>query len=68
MRLGINEYWIIDRFRRLLTVIRNHPTKPVEIRVKEDEIYRPPLLPGFELPVGRLLAIADRWEVGKKLL
>jgi hypothetical protein len=31
------------------------------ITVAEKEVYRTNLLPGFELPLARLLAIADRW-------
>lgn len=30
--------------------------------VREGEVYMPPLLPGFELPVSRLLAEADMLE------
>jgi hypothetical protein len=31
-----------------------------ELTVAEGQTYATPLLPGFELPLGRLLAIADR--------
>jgi Uma2 family endonuclease len=58
---GVLEYWIIDRFRRIMTVYHNRPEGPVELVVHEQEIYRTPLLPGFELPLARLLAAADRW-------
>jgi Uma2 family endonuclease len=60
MDAGIPEYWIIDRFQRTLTVIRNNPTGQEEQVVAENEIYRPALLPGFELPLAQLLAAADR--------
>jgi Uma2 family endonuclease len=66
MELGIGEYWIIDRFQRILTVIRNGPKGPEVIIVHEEETYSPPLLPGFELPLARLLAIADRFDQPKK--
>lgn len=59
--LKIAEYWIIDRFRRVMTVVRNAPGGSREIVVKEDEVYRTPLLPGFELPLARLLTAANRW-------
>jgi len=59
MKLGIKEYWIIDRFRRTMTVIRNRPSRPRPLVIKENEIYMTPLLPGFELPLARLLALAD---------
>jgi Uma2 family endonuclease len=59
MRLGIKEYWIIDRFRRMMTVIRNRPSRPRQFIIRENETYTTPLLPGFELPLARLLALAD---------
>ena len=61
MEAGVAEYWIIDRFRRTLTVVRNQPGGPQELVVRENETYQPPLLPGFELPLARLLAVADDW-------
>jgi len=30
--------------------------------VREDETYTTPLLPGFEMPVGELIAMANRWQ------
>lgn len=62
MEIAVSEYWIIDRFRRIMTVIRNQPGGPVEIVVQENETYRTPLLPGFELPLANLLAVGNRWE------
>jgi Uma2 family endonuclease len=59
MAAGIAEYWIIGRFRRTLTVVRNQPGDPRDFVVQENETYQPPLLPGFELPLARLLAVAD---------
>ncbi len=59
---GIEEYWIIDRSKRTMTVVRMQPGQgPLELTILEHETYRPPLLPGFELPLAQLLAIADRW-------
>ena len=60
--IGIKEYWIFDRFRRTMTVFVNESSREAEIIVRENEVYRTPLLPGFELPVGRLLAAADYWD------
>lgn len=54
---GVREYWVIDRFRRIMTVYRG---RDQEIVVREGETYTTPLLPGFELDLARLLAIADR--------
>jgi len=62
MRIGIKEYWIIDRFERTMTVIRNRPNRPRRLVIREGEIYTTPLLPGFELPLARLLALADALE------
>jgi Uma2 family endonuclease len=58
--IGIAEYWIIDRFRRQLTVMRQGVRSGDEEVVDEGEVYTTPLLPGFELPLAQLLALADR--------
>lgn len=57
--VGVTEYWIVDRFRRTLTVCCG--TEPPRI-VRESETYSTERLPGFELPMGKLLAVADRWK------
>jgi Uma2 family endonuclease len=54
--INVAEYWIIDRFRRLMTVYRHHGQ---DIIVNEHDSYTTPLLPGFELPLARLLQVAD---------
>jgi Uma2 family endonuclease len=59
--IGVREYWVIDRFRRSLTVYRFTGEKDEEIRIPEDQTDEPPLLPGFVLPLKQLLALADRW-------
>ena len=59
--LGVREYWVIDRFDRTMTVFKNIPGEPSEVVVKAEETYRTPLLPGFELPLARLLKVADDW-------
>lgn len=53
---GLQEYWIIDRFQRQMTVIRRDQP---DMLVREPDVYRTPLLPGFELPLARLLSVAD---------
>jgi Uma2 family endonuclease len=58
---GVSEHWIIDRFHRTMIVLRNAPEGSTEIIVTEQETYQTPLLPGFELALARLLAVADRW-------
>ena len=55
---GVAEYWIVDRFRRRLTAVR-YSSSPSELVVGEKQTYTTELLPGFELPLERLLAEAD---------
>jgi hypothetical protein len=45
-----------------MTVYRRR--KPEQI-IPENEIYRPELLPGFELYLAHLLAVADQWRPEK---
>jgi Uma2 family endonuclease len=56
---GIAEYWIIDRFRRTMTVYRGPGDNPDKRIVKEGEAYSTPLLPGFKLPLAKLFEEAD---------
>jgi Uma2 family endonuclease len=60
--IGIKEYWIIDRFRRIMTVFINERGRSRVVVVREKDVYRTPLLPGFELPLAQLLAVADEWD------
>jgi len=62
MALGIREYWIIDRSRRQMTVYIGQPDGVREQIVAETDNYRTDLLPGFELPLARILASADMWR------
>ncbi|MBI5758486.1 MAG: Uma2 family endonuclease [Planctomycetales bacterium] len=59
LALGLAEYWIIDRFHRIMTVCR---AGQPDVVVPESEVYRTPLLPGFELPLSRLLTLADELD------
>jgi Uma2 family endonuclease len=63
LEVGVREYWIIDRFQQRMTVVRPQDGQSlgVEQVVTEAETYTTPLLPGFELPLARLLTVADRW-------
>lgn len=61
---GVKEYWVIDRFRRTMTVYRPKPANGAvaewdEAIVRENEVYRSPLLPGFELPLAHIFRRAD---------
>jgi len=60
---GVREYWIIDRFARTLTACRSD--RP-DVEIPHDGTYQTPLLPGFDLPLARLLAVADRWKASKE--
>jgi Uma2 family endonuclease len=62
LALGVREYWVSDRFRRLMTVYSIENGRSVEREISAGEVYRTDLLPGFELPLGRLFAAADRWQ------
>ncbi len=55
--IGVREYWVIDRFRRQMTVFRGPDTQVLP----HTEIYRTDLLPGFELDLAKLFADADDW-------
>jgi Uma2 family endonuclease len=59
--IGVREYWIVDRFQRIMTVYLNRPEGFASLVVKEAETYQTELLPGFILPIARLLARADDW-------
>ena len=62
LQAGVQEYWVIDRFSRTLTVFSAVPGQPAEQTIAEDAKYATPLLPGFELPLQRLLLKADKWK------
>jgi Uma2 family endonuclease len=59
---GVREYWVIDRFRRIMTVYRKGIAGPTFEIVTEDQAHQTDLLPGFVLPLSRLLALADQWK------
>ena len=59
--IGVREYSVIDRFRRTLTVVGFSGDVDQERIIQEKQTYETPLLPGFELPLARLLTLADRW-------
>ncbi len=66
LRVGVQEYWIIDRFRRRMTVVRGGTEPVTEIVLSEQETYTTPLLPGFELPLAPLLAVADAVKAAER--
>jgi Uma2 family endonuclease len=61
--VGVREYWIIDRFRRTMTVwVFPKKGRPVRKEFEADAVYTTPLLPGFELPLARMFELAERWD------
>lgn len=59
--LGVEEYWIIDRFKRTMTVYSWRGQRWIKRKIAEGTLYRTPLLPGFELDLARLLAVSDKY-------
>jgi Uma2 family endonuclease len=59
---GVEQYWVIDRFRRIMTVYRQGDLGPTYDIIKEGEVYQTDLLPGFVLPLSKLFAKADQWK------
>jgi Uma2 family endonuclease len=58
----VKEYWVIDRFRRMMTVYRKGSIGPTYDVVTEPQTYQMDHLPGFVLPLSRLLAKANDWS------
>lgn len=58
---GLREYWIFDSFLSQLTVWQFEGETRRSTVFGPDGVYESPLLPGFKLPVGDLLALAQRW-------
>ena len=63
---GVEQYWIIDRFRRIMTVYRQGALGPTFDLIKEGEVYQTDLLPGFVLPLSKLFIKADQWKRKKE--
>jgi Uma2 family endonuclease len=61
LRIGVREYWIVDRYRRTLTVHRRDGDRLTTKVVAEGQSHETDLLPGFVLPLDTLLKRADRW-------
>ena len=59
--LGVQEYWVIDRFRRIMTVY-GAKVSTAGKTISEKGVYSTPLLPGFKLPLARLFVLADEWK------
>ena len=64
--IGVKEYWIIDRFSKTMTVCRFAADRDQELVIAADQTYATTLLPGYELPLRRLLELAERWGQKRK--
>jgi Uma2 family endonuclease len=60
LALGVQEYWVFDRFDRTLCVFTGTVADPRSRVVTAVENYTTPLLPGFVLPLKKIFEIADR--------
>jgi Uma2 family endonuclease len=60
--LGVREYWIIDRFRRRMTVWHWTNRTWTRRELGERATYRTELLPGFKVPLAKLFRIADKYR------
>lgn len=61
-KIKVKEYWIIDRFERTMTVHILEAGKYRKKVLTAKQTYRTKLLPGFEVPLARLFALADQWS------
>ena len=61
LKVGVKEYWVIDRFDQTMTVF-SRQGRSRKLVVNATEVYCSDLLPGFELPLAKLLARANRWS------
>ena len=61
-KIKVQEYWIIDRFQKIMTVHLLEGGKFRKKVIPAKQTYRTKLLPGFELPLARLFELADEWN------
>jgi Uma2 family endonuclease len=60
--IGVKEYWVFDRFNLTSTVFLRVRGKLRTRVYTEDKLYQTLLLPGFELPLQHLFALANAWD------
>jgi len=56
---GVREYWIVDAEKQEVLVLRRSGGRWKPRTVKATDVYRTPLLPGFELVVAAVIQAAD---------
>ena len=54
-RIGVAEYLIVDRFEKQVTVLSLVEGRYLERVLTPSDVYRTPLLPGFEVPLAEVL-------------
>jgi len=64
--IGVKEYWIIDRFSKTMTVCLFAADRDHELVIAANQTYATTWLPGYELPLRRLLELAERWAKKRK--
>jgi Uma2 family endonuclease len=62
LEMGAKEYWVIDRFQRTMTVYFQPSANPAQRILNENEVYTTPLLPGFEMPLKRIVELASQYS------
>lgn len=62
MQINVREYWVIDRFQRIMTVFSKHGKTFKKFIIRENQTYTTDLLPGFALSLSVLLQLADDWD------
>lgn len=60
LKIGVQEYWIVDFPRRRMVVFRRRRDKWVEQTIAAGQIYRPRLFPGLAFDIGAVFAEAER--------
>jgi Uma2 family endonuclease len=59
--IGVKESWVIDRFSKTMTVSIFAADGDHRLVIPANQTYATPCLPGYELPLHRLLELAERW-------
>jgi Uma2 family endonuclease len=61
MAIGVKEYWLIDRFKKIMTVFTPRGKSYRKKLSSEKQNYTTNSLPGFELPLAELIALGNSW-------
>lgn len=57
--LGVQEYWLVDRFRKIIRIYRRNGGRfelAAELSAQADDVLTTPLLPGLRLPLAEVFA------------